>query len=72
LCHTRRVRTIGEIGPWSNGGNVFKTRLNSRSPAPAVELGGEVLTDALLEPFQIVVVLYAATSTLSETARAGA
>jgi hypothetical protein len=65
LCDCLNIATIGENGPWSNGGNVFKTWLNSRSPTPAVELGDKVLTDALLKPFQIVVVLYAATNTLS-------
>jgi hypothetical protein len=65
VCDCLNIATIGEIGPWSDGGNVFKTWLNNRSPTPAVELGDQVLTDALLQPFQIVVVLYASTSALS-------
>ncbi|HEY2734162.1 MAG TPA: hypothetical protein VGI70_09260 [Polyangiales bacterium] len=52
------IATIGEIGPWSDGGDVFKTWLNDRSPTPAVELADKVLTDELLKPFQIVIVLY--------------
>jgi hypothetical protein len=65
LCDCLNIATIGEIGPWSDGGNVFKTWLNSRSPTPAVELGDKVLSDELLAPFQIVVVLYASTNALS-------
>lgn len=65
LCDCLNIATLGEIGPWSDGGNVFKTWLNSRSPTPAVSLGDTVLTDELLKPFQIVVVLYVSTNTLS-------
>lgn len=65
LCDCLNIATIGEIGPWSDGGNVFKTWLNNRSPTPAVELGDKVLTDELLKPFQIIVVLYASTSDLN-------
>jgi hypothetical protein len=61
LCDCLNIATIGEIGPWSDGGNVFKTWLNSRSPTPAVELADKVITDDLLKPLQIVVVLYAGT-----------
>jgi hypothetical protein len=64
VCDCLNIATIGEIGPWSNGGNVFKTWLNSRSPLPATELGDKTLTDELLEPFQVIVVLYAATMDL--------
>lgn len=67
VCDCLNIATIGEIGPWSNGGNVFKSWLNSRSPTPAKELGDAVLTDALLEPFQVIVILYAATEDLNGT-----
>ena len=65
VCDCLNIATIGEIGPWSNGGNVFKSWLNSRSPTPATELGDAVLTDDLLEPFQVIVILYAATEELN-------
>jgi hypothetical protein len=58
VCDCLNIATIGDIGPWSNGGNVFKTWLNARSATPAVELGNQVLTDALLKKFQVIVVLY--------------
>ena len=32
VCDCLNIATIGEIGPWSNGGNVFKEWLNARSP----------------------------------------
>ena len=67
VCDCLNIATIGEIGPWSNGGNVFKSWLNSRSPTPAVELGDQVLTDDLLKPFQVIVILYAGTMDLNGT-----
>ena len=65
VCDCLNIATIGEIGPWSSGGNVFKTWLNSRSPLPAKELGDAILTDELLAPFQVIVILYAATIELN-------
>lgn len=58
VCDCLNIATIGAIGPWSNGGNVFKTWLSTRSPMGAVEIGDQVLTDALLAKFQVIVVLY--------------
>lgn len=58
VCDCLNIATIGAIGPWSDGGNVFKTWLGSRSPIGAMELGNQVITDALLSRFQIIVVLY--------------
>jgi hypothetical protein len=69
VCDCLNIATIGEIGPWSNGGDVFKTWLNNRSPTPAIELGDKVLSDDLLKPFQIVVVLYASTMDLTGNGR---
>jgi hypothetical protein len=60
VCDCLNIATIGEIGPWSNGGNVFKTWLSSRSPIAATDLGDAVLTDEVLAPFQVIVILYAA------------
>jgi len=65
VCDCLRIATIGQIGPWSNGGNVLKTWLNARSATPAVELGDQVLTEQLLEPFQVIVVLYVGEAELS-------
>jgi hypothetical protein len=65
LCDCLNIATVGEIGPWSDGGNVFKTWLNTRSPRPATDLGDQILTDELLKPFQVVVVLYSATMELN-------
>jgi hypothetical protein len=64
VCDCLNVATIGEIGPWSNGGDVFKNWLTARSPNGYVALGDQVLTDDLLKPFQVIVVLYSATFTL--------
>jgi hypothetical protein len=64
VCDCLNIATIGEIGPWSNGGNVFKSWLNGRSPLPAKELGDTVLTDEVLAPFQVIVILYAGTTDL--------
>ena len=61
VCDCLNIATIGQIGPWSNGGNVFKNWLDARSPQRAVELGDQVLTDELLSKLQVIVVLYAAT-----------
>jgi hypothetical protein len=58
VCDCLNIATIGDIGPWSNGGNVFKTWLSMRSPTGAVALGDQVLTDELLKPFQVIVVLH--------------
>jgi hypothetical protein len=69
VCDCLNIATIGEIGPWSDGGNVFKTWLNSRSPMPATELGDQTLTDKLLAPFQVIVVLYVSTTDLSGNGR---
>jgi hypothetical protein len=69
VCDCLRIATIGEIGPWSDGGNVFRDWLDARSATAAVELGDQVLTDALLAPFQVIVVLHAATMQLKTRGR---
>lgn len=61
VCDCLNIATVGHIGPWSNGGNVFATWLNARSPLGAVALEDEELTADNLRKFQIVVVLHAAT-----------
>ncbi len=65
VCDCLNIATIGHIGPWSNGGNVFKSWLNARSPLGAVELADDELTADKLKKFQIVVVLHVATSEVS-------
>jgi hypothetical protein len=69
VCDCLNIATIGEIGPWSDGGNVFKAWLNSRTPMPATELGDQALTDELLRPFQAIFVLYVSTRELSGNGR---
>jgi hypothetical protein len=32
VCDCLNIGTIGSIGPWSNGGNIFETWLNARTP----------------------------------------
>lgn len=64
VCDCLNIATIGEIGPYSTGGNVFSDWIDSRSPLGATALGDQVLTDALLAKFQVVVVLYASTLAL--------
>jgi hypothetical protein len=58
VCDCLHIATVGHIGPWSNGGNIFKAWLNARSPLGAVELADEQLTPEQLAPLQIVVVLH--------------
>lgn len=65
VCDCLNIATVGHIGPWSNGGNVFASWLSARSPLGAVALADEELTADRLKPFQIVVVLHAATSEVS-------
>ena len=62
VCDCLNIATIGHIGPWSNGGNIFKSWLDARSPLGAVELADEELTADNLKKFQIIVVLHADTT----------
>lgn len=61
VCDCLSIGTIGHIGPWSDGGNIFATWLNARTPQGAVELGDQVLTPELLAPLQVIVVLHVGT-----------
>lgn len=70
VCDCLNIATIGEIGPWGGSGNLFATWLDQRSPMGATALGNQVLTDDLLRPFQVIFVLYAATSRLDANGRA--
>lgn len=64
VCDCLNIATIGHIGPWSNGGNIFESWLDARSPIGAVALADEVLTADKLKKFQIIVVLHADTTTI--------
>jgi len=65
VCDCLNIGTIGTIGPWSNGGNIFSTWLNARTPLGAVALGDQTLTDQLLAPLQVIVVLHVATEAVT-------
>lgn len=69
VCDCLNIATIGHIGPWSNGGNVFATWLNQRSPKGVVELADQELTAEQLAPLQIIVVLHADTTEISNADR---
>lgn len=69
VCDCLNIATIGEIGPHSNGGNIFAAWLNSRSPRPAVALADGVITDTLLNGLDVIVVLYSATMELQAGGR---
>lgn len=61
VCDCLNIATLGQIGPWSDGGNIFETWLNARSPLGATALEGE-LTSEMLAPFNVVVVLHVDTT----------
>ena len=61
VCDCLNIGTIGSIGPWSNGGNIFAAWLNARTPLGAVALADQTLTPELLAPLQVIVVLHVAT-----------
>jgi hypothetical protein len=65
VCDCLNIGTLGHIGPWSNGGNIFATWLNARTPRGAVELGDQVLTPELLAPLNIIVTLHVHTEAVS-------
>jgi len=66
ICDCLNIGTIGRIGPWSNGGDIFKDWLDARSPLPALEIGDQELSPELLEGLNVVVVLRADTAPLGE------
>jgi uncharacterized membrane protein len=66
VCDCLNIATVGEIGPWSNGGDVFTSWLNARSPKGATALDDEVLTPDLLAPYEVLVVLHADTTDVSK------
>ena len=62
VCDCLNIATIGHIGPWSNGGDIFASWLDARSPIGAVALADDELTPDKLKAFQVIVVLHAATT----------
>jgi len=64
ICDCLVIGTVGSIGPWSDGGNVFLDWLGARSPSPTIELGVEELTPERLAGINVVVVLRASTNEL--------
>jgi hypothetical protein len=68
VCDCLNIATLGEIGPWSNGGDVFTTWLNARSPKGADALDDQVLTPDVLAPYEIVVALHVDDTTVSNGA----
>ena len=69
VCDCLSIATIGHIGPWSNGGNIFATWLNQRSPKGVIELADQELTAEKLASVQIVVVLHADTTEIANNGR---
>jgi hypothetical protein len=69
VCDCLNIGTIGTIGPWSNGGNIFETWLNARTPLGAVALGDQTLTPELLASLQVIVVLHVATTAVENEGR---
>lgn len=72
VCDCLNIATLGQIGPWSDGGNIFADWLNARSPLGAIALNDEVLTPDLLAPFNVVVVLHVDTTSVSNGDRTAA
>lgn len=66
ICDCLNIGTIGKIGPWSNGGNIFKTWLDTRSPIPAVDLGDQEITAELIAGLHVIVALRVDTSQLGK------
>ncbi len=56
ICDCLKIATVGRMGIWGTG-NVFTQWLNSRGAEAAADLGDQVLTDDLLAPYQVIVVL---------------
>ncbi len=65
ICDCLNLGTIGAIGPWSDGGNIFKTWLDTRSPIPAREIGDGTLDAAALAGLDVIVSLRVDTSPLA-------
>jgi hypothetical protein len=54
ICDCIRIATLGKAGKWGQG-EVFGNWLNSRAATGAMSLGAQVLTRALLDPYDVIV-----------------
>jgi len=72
VCDCLNIATLGQIGPWSDGGNIFESWLNARSPLGATDLDDEVITAELLAPVNVLVVLHVDTTSISNGDRMAA
>lgn len=66
ICDCLNIGTIGRIGPWSTGGDIFKDWLDTRSPIPARALANDELTEEAMAGLDVIVVLRADTAPLSQ------
>ena len=66
ICDCLNIGTIGRIGPWSTGGNIFADWLDSRSPIPARTIENDELTEETLSGLDVIVVLRADTAALGQ------
>jgi hypothetical protein len=55
ICDCLQIATLGNPGKWGQG-DVFGSWLNSRASSGAASLGSQVLTRALLDKYQVIVV----------------
>ncbi len=65
VCDCLRIGTLGTIGPWSNGGNIFRDWLDERSSTPPVEIGHGTLSADVLDTLDVLVILRVDTAELS-------
>lgn len=56
VCDCLRIASIGAGGVWG-GQSVFRSWPNNRAQNPVIALGDRVLTDELLEPYHVIVLL---------------
>jgi uncharacterized membrane protein len=68
VCDCLGIGTIGELGPWSNGGGIFTSWLNARTPQGARALDDDELTADALAGLQVIVVLHVAPVAVSNGA----
>ncbi len=63
VCDCLKIATLGYRGQWGTG-DVFHNWLDGKSLSGAADLSNQTLTDALLAPFQVIVVQDVRTSTM--------
>jgi hypothetical protein len=65
VCDCLKIATIGRAGIWG-ASTLFASWLSSRGASAAVDLGDQVLTSALLAPYEVIVILDASTVALRD------